>query len=70
MKWQPMKTAPRDGRLVMVTVLVGRGERVVVMDQYPYLTGYPAEAIAWARIVAPTPYTGTLEDLDAEGGDA
>lgn len=66
MKWQPMKTAPMDGRLVWVT-LESDGKRWRDKDCYPY----EEIVIAWMPIQhEPTPYTGTLEELDAEGGDA
>lgn len=65
MQWQSMKTAPRDGTWSWVTLEAVDGERWVESRLYPY----PTNAIAWAPWT-PTPYTGTLEELDAEGGDA
>lgn len=64
MKWQSMKTAPRDGRPVLLTVRYPNGTAFVKQDWYPYRP----EAIAWHPLL--TPYTGTVEELDAEGGDA
>lgn len=61
MKWQSMKTAPRDGTWVWVTFEAVDGERWVAAWRY----SYPKDAIAWMP-GEPTPYTGTLEELDAE----
>lgn len=73
MQWQSMKTAPKDGTEVLVTTT----EEDVV------LTHWNASAEMWVRyryflctdqlrawMPKPAPYTGTVEELDAEGGDA
>lgn len=65
MKWRPMHAAPTDGTLVWVTFEATDGERWVEVWSYPY----PKDAIAWLPW-PPTHYTGTLDDLYAEGGDA
>lgn len=66
MQWQSMKTAPKDGTLVCVTQQKV-GYRVVTTDYYPF----SRDSIAWLPPPPePIPYTGTLEELDAEGGDA
>lgn len=65
MKWQSMKTAPRNFGLKWFTIQWDDGERSVDLCYF-----VPIGAIAWAHIVAPDPYTGTVEELDAEGGDA
>lgn len=76
MKWQSMKTAPRDGRLVWVTVDWSGArhtmEAYCQCDMHAWICDGEfvpdSRVLAWTPI--PTPYTGTLEELDAEGGDA
>ena len=63
MQWQSMKTAPRDGRIVWVTLRYPYGLSVVCPDWYPFRP----HAVAWTGDPnKPTTYTGTLEELDAE----
>jgi hypothetical protein len=63
MKWQSMKTAPSDGRIVWVTIRDSDGAVSVYPDWYPFRR----TAIAWTGDPnKPTPYTGTVEELDAE----
>lgn len=64
MQWRSMKTARRNFGLKWFTIQWDNGERSVQMHDF-----VPYGAIAWAHIVDPTPYTGTLEELDMEGGD-
>lgn len=66
MQWQSMKTAPMDGTAILVTIQASDGKRRGALDAYPY----NRDAIAWTRWALSTPYTGTVEELDAEGGDA
>lgn len=79
MQWQSMKTAPMDGTLVWVTVdrfgtrytmeaYYIEGAQIWACDDGRYVSS--PRVLAWAPFVTPTPYTGTLEELDADGGDA
>lgn len=61
MKWRSMETAPRDGTWMWVTREDVDGERYAEA----WMHSYPNDAIAWMPW-KPTPYTGTLEELDAE----
>ena len=66
MQWRSMKTAPMDRRIVWVTLRYPDGTAVVYPDWSPFRT----HAVAWTGDPnKPDPYTGTLEELDAEGGD-
>lgn len=68
MQWRSMKTVPRHFKLLWFTIQWENGERSVELyDFVPrYRHPYVATAIAWAPVVAPIPYTGTIEGLDAE----
>lgn len=63
MDWQPMSTAPTDGREVWVTFQWAG--RLVGSDSYPYLD----DAIAWREIVPgeeqPEPYAAPLKFITA-----
>ena len=65
MQWQSMKTARESSGLKWFTIQWEDGDRSVHVYEF-----VPVSAIAWAPFVTPTPYAGTLEELDAEVGDA